>query len=254
MPPDERLKLLEPALALKTRAALADTDPWLYAVLTRLSEPVGGHVVGGHGIASLAPRGKPGDTVGFDFRTPFAWDSQYDGFYFELLGLVADLTAPRAACPPEMLYPLTMEPGPNLNGPEDVVLILRTARVMRQGVPVFGRGEWEPGWTKVEYSHVGVTPGTRGDARVAAEGLRLFAGIPHKKPGPTPGTVKAQRYKSAELWRAAIREKVLSKTTRLVADDGTIAHWLGISPTTLYDLLKRWGPPRTLEELRNGKF
>lgn len=74
-----------------------------------------------------------------------------------------------------------------------------------------------------------------------------------RRPGPRPGT--GAKYKTAAEWRQAIRWKVLPKTTRLAADDETIAYWLGISSTLMYELMARpgWGPS-TLEDLRNGKF
>ena len=74
-----------------------------------------------------------------------------------------------------------------------------------------------------------------------------------RRPGPKPGT--GARYTAPEQWWTAIREKVLTKQTRLSAPDDTIAHWLGISPSLMYELMARpgWGPS-TLEELRNGKF
>jgi hypothetical protein len=83
----------------------------------------------------------------------------------------------------------------------------------------------------------------------------LQAKVAKRKPGPTPGTVKTAKYKSADAWQTAIREKVLTKATRLSADDETIAFWLEISSATMYRLMRRphW-KPRTLEELRNGKF
>jgi hypothetical protein len=72
--------------------------------------------------------------------------------------------------------------------------------------------------------------------------------------GPKPGT--GAKYRTPDEWRSAIREKVLTKETRLRADDETIAFWLGISSTTMYDLMKRWGPyaPNALDKLRNGKL
>jgi len=125
---------------------------------------------------------------------------------------------------------------------------------MQRGVPIFGHADWRPGWTEVEYSYVGVTPGQKGDTRVADNGLLLFKNIPLPKPGPKPGTVKAQKYKTRPEWLAAIREHVMPKRTVLTADDDTIAHWLGISRTLLYDLMKRWGPPRKIDDLKHGRF
>jgi len=100
-----------------------------------------------------------------------------------------------------MLYPMTMDPGPQLDGPELVVVVVRTIRIVQQGVPIFGRGEWRPGWSKVEYSHVGVVPGERGDTRAAAEGLRLFANIPKHAGGrrKTPRDVKIKKLAEAGL-------------------------------------------------------
>jgi len=222
----------------------------------RLSEPIGEAVVGGHGVASLAPRGLPDKTVGFDFRTSFSWDSQYDGYGFELCGLIAGPDTDPAACPAEMAYRMTMEPGPSLDGPEDVVLILRTARVMQLGIPIFGRVEWEPGWAQVEYSHVGVTPGSRGNTRVADEGLRLFANIPKRKRGPTPGTVKATKYKDHKAWHIAIHEKVLTKPieTKVKTQIAEIAaSRLGISTSTMRRLQGRW-QSEALENVLNGKY
>jgi hypothetical protein len=68
-----------------------------------------------------------------------------------------------------------------------------------------------------------------------------------------PGSGAGARYASPEAWYGAIRNKVLTKLTRLTADDATIAFWLGISTSTMYTLMSRWGP-RTLEALRNGRF
>jgi hypothetical protein len=244
-----RVELLKIALKLRDRIGATDTDPWLYTVLGRVGQSPD-NFVGGHAVVSLANQGRTGETAGLDFRTPFAWDSQYDGYVFELCGLIAGPETDTARVPPEMVYPLTIDAGAELGGPQLVALVLRQANVMRAGVPIFGRAEWRPGWPAVEYSHAGVKPGETSNTRIADEGLRLFANIPHKKPGPKPGT--GAKFKSAEAWRSAIREKVLTKETRLSADDDTIAYWLGIRSTTMYDLMRRWGP-KTLEELRNGK-
>ena len=83
--------------------------------------------------------------------------------------------------------------------------------------------------------------------------LRQFERI-QSKPGPKQGTVKGQKYKTRPDWLAAIRERVLTRPTHHAADDVTIALWLGISPSQLYALMKRWGPPRTLNDLREGNF
>jgi len=72
------------------------------------------------------------------------------------------------------------------------------------------------------------------------------------RPGPKPGTVA--KFKTRPEWLDAIRERVLTKRTLATADDDTIAHWLGISSSLLYDLMKRWGPPRTIKDLREGNF
>lgn len=72
-----------------------------------------------------------------------------------------------------------------------------------------------------------------------------------RKPGPEQGA--RAKYPSEHLWHTAIRQKVLTRSTRLTATDDVIAGWLGISPTLMYQLMAKWGPS-TLEDLRNGKF
>jgi hypothetical protein len=71
------------------------------------------------------------------------------------------------------------------------------------------------------------------------------------KPGPKQGT--GARYRSREEWHQGIRDKVLTKQTRLEADDTTVAYWLGISTTLMYDLMKRWGLQK-FADLREGNF
>jgi hypothetical protein len=90
------------------------------------------------------------------------------------------------------------------------------------------------------------------DLRPGWAALREFEGI-RPRPGPRPGTVKAAKYTTPTAWQTAIREKVLTKTTRLSADDETIAFWLEVSSTTMYRLMARWGP-KSLDDLRNGRL
>ncbi len=236
-PGDIRLKLLPTALDLRDRASVPDTAPWLYAALARVNHPE--PFVGGYAITSLAPEGQPGKSRGATFRTPFQWDVQYDGYVFDLFGLVVPPGVDASRYPPEMLYPLTMDFGPELGAPRSIVLLVYTARAMKVNVPITGRAEWRPGWARVEYSYVGITPGDNNRTKAADHGLRLFRDIPLPKRGPTPGTVKAQKYKTRPAW---------------LADDWQFAEWLGISTSQLYALMKRWGPPRTLDDLREGNF
>lgn len=249
-PGDIRLKLLPTALHLRDRASVPDTASWLYAMLGRVGHPE--PFVGGHAITCLAPEGQPGASQGATFRTPFQWDAQYDGYAFDLFGLVVPAGADASRCPPEMLYPLTMDFGPELGPPRSIVLLVYTARMMKPDVPIRGQAEWRPGWRKVEYSYVGVTPGGDNRTKVADDGLRLFRGMRLPKRGPKPGTVA--KFKTREAWLEAIRERVLNRRTLATADDETIAHWLGISSSLLYELFKRWGPPRSMPDLREGNF
>ncbi len=91
------------------------------------------------------------------------------------------------------------------------------------------------------------------DLKPAWDALREYEGI-RSRPGPKPGTVKAQKYKTRSQWLAAIREHVMIRQTRVTADDWQFAEWLGISTSQLYVLMQRWGPPRTLNDLREGNF
>lgn len=73
-----------------------------------------------------------------------------------------------------------------------------------------------------------------------------------RKPGPAKGT--RAKFPTKALWHKAIRDRVLTKQTVLTADDTTIAYWLGdISTALLYRLMAEWGP-KTLDDLREGRF
>jgi hypothetical protein len=70
------------------------------------------------------------------------------------------------------------------------------------------------------------------------------------RPGPKPGT--GAKYKTPDEWRAAIREKVLTRDTRFSVPEETIASWLRVSRSLMFQLMARWGP-HTLEDMLNGK-
>jgi len=229
----KRLELLGPALSLRDHTRATDSDPWLYAVLKRV-EHAGDAYVGGLGVASLAPQGQPGASLGYGFRTPFAWDSQYDGYYFELFGLVLAPQTDASKFPPEILWPMTIDRGPEFGAPQLAVLALRCARVMKLGVPIFGRAEWRPDYTRVEYSYVGVTPGAKNDTRVAEDGLRLLQGMRLNEGGRPEGSYD---YESDEDYARAIHERIYDRPDRNRALEGaataTVACWLGISESGL---------------------
>jgi hypothetical protein len=72
-----------------------------------------------------------------------------------------------------------------------------------------------------------------------------------RKPGPEQGA--GAKYPTPEAWHAAIRAKVLTRPSRAAVPEETIADWLGIRRSLMFELMATWGPS-TLEDLRNGKF
>jgi len=126
-------------------------------------------------------------------------------------------------------------------------------RVRCRGARVYGQIDWKDERGECSVHHFDLEHGSPNDLKPAWDALRSFSNIQPAKPGPKVGTAWNQKYKTPEEWHAAIREKVLTKNNRGIADGRIIAGWLGTSTTTMYRHMKRWGP-KTLEELRNGKF
>lgn len=172
-------------------------------------------------------------------------DDQPD-YVFQYLGL------PQPAVGMETL----VYPDPR-RGPEGPLraLAIRHASVYTRRSVVVGQLVWiPPGIIEDRLLHFTQSPKDRRerDMRAAVKGVELLFDIV-RKPGPQRGAVKGTKYKTPEEWRLAIREKVLTKGTRLTATDDTIAHWLGVGKTTMYRLMGRWGPS-SLEDLRNGQL
>jgi hypothetical protein len=132
---------------------------------------------------------------------------------------------------------------------------VRRMRAYIHGSAVFAEIAWTSGRAGVDRI-VNPSAARTGNHRQDLEAARTVAlvmldMVPQR--GPTRGTVKDTKYRTQEEWHAAIRTEVLPRETRAAVDDTTLAIWLGISRTTLYRLMERWGPS-ALEDLRNGNF
>ena len=98
---------------------------------------------------------------------------------------------------------------------------------------------------------------SRKATEAAFQGLALLRGrsllpaLERVKPGPKPGTRAI--YPTPDAWHQAIREKVLIRQSRFAEPGRVIAAWLKISRPLMYELMAEWGP-KTLDELREGKF
>jgi hypothetical protein len=121
----------------------------------------------------------------------------------------------------------------------------------RPNSPLLAQIEWSPDLGGEESIRViGSSGWKNGDLNAAGRALRFLTNYTNK-PGPEKGA--GAKFKTADEWHAAIREKVLPKQTRLSAEDWIIASWLDTRPSLLYELMGKWGP-KTLADLRNGKF
>jgi len=174
------------------------------------------------------------------FTVPYADVEAADGFFFEVFGRAVDEpTTP-------LYWHLTPAAGLELGLTVEVWwheipigASLRALHVfealtgtMRKSVEVIG-DDWE--W----------------DVARITRGLRALD-MTVVRPGPKPGT--GARFKTRADWLKAIRERVLPRHSLNTADDDAIAAWLNISRSKLFELMKRWPPPRTLEDLREGRF
>src|SRR4051812_26741878 len=103
-------------------------DPWIYAVLARFDD-VDGPYVGGRTILSLSPySSRPEESVGYRFHTPFGWDSRYDGYGFELIGLRTPPDGPQPERAPGPIWPMIVDPKGESGDPFEIAVALRCVR------------------------------------------------------------------------------------------------------------------------------
>lgn len=176
------------------------------------------------------------------FTVPFDRARPMKGFRFQLIGRVADepitwswkIAMPDGTLLAIEVWWLQVPISPSLSA---LRIFSPNTGESRRSIEVFS-DRWDDEW----------------NGRVAARAklaLKALDMLP-TTPGPKAGTVA--KFKSREQWLDAIRSKVMTRQTRATANDERIAAWLGISPSLLYDLMRRWGPPRNLDELRAGNF
>ncbi len=138
----------------------------------------------------------------------------------------------------------------------DLLVLLETVSLVGRRALITVDIEWRIGLDgrfHSKFSAHGLPPDTLELPTALKRAARTVAGI-RVVPGPKPGTVKGEKYKTPEEWYAALNEHVRPRSKRVTADEHWFAARLDISKSHLYVLMDRWGPPGKIKDLREGNF